>query len=93
MALTSFKKVFSPVSLFVLALLHLSFISDSVCVGKEIETNALLIWKANLQNKNCLHGLSFLIIMQPILPTIKMQAQIHVVGSVFLATLQEVLLD
>ena len=52
MALTSFKKVFSPVSLFVLALLHLSFISDFVCVDKENETNALLIWKANLQNKN-----------------------------------------
>ena len=52
MALTSFKKVFSLVSLFVLALLHLTFISDSVCVDKEIETNALLIWKANLQNKN-----------------------------------------
>ena len=52
MALTNFKKVFSPISLFVLALLHLSFISDSVCVDKEIKTNALLIWKANLQNKN-----------------------------------------
>ena len=52
MAFTSFKKVFSPVSLFMLASLHFSFISDSVYVDKEIETNALLLWKAGLQNKN-----------------------------------------
>nr|POE81632.1 mdis1-interacting receptor like kinase 2 [Quercus suber] len=35
-----------------LALLHLSFISDSVYMDKETETNALLLWKASLQNKN-----------------------------------------
>nr|XP_023896341.1 probable leucine-rich repeat receptor-like protein kinase At1g35710 [Quercus suber] len=52
MALTSFQKVFSPVSLFMLALLHFSFISDSVYADKETETDALLIWKASLQNKN-----------------------------------------
>ena len=52
MAFTSFKKVVSPVSLFMLALLHFSFISDSVYVDKETETNALLLWKAGLQNKN-----------------------------------------
>ena len=49
MAFTSFKKV--SVSLFMLALLYFSFISDSVYVDREIETNALLLRKASLQNK------------------------------------------
>ena len=52
MAFTSFKKVFSRVSQFMLALLHFSFISDSVYVDKETGTNALLLSEASLQNKN-----------------------------------------
>ena len=107
MSFTSFKKVFFPVSLFVLSMLHFSTIADSVSVANKTETDALLNWKARLQNENqslklswtllpnshlCFHGLSFRI-MQPMLPTIKMQAQIHAVGLVFLATMQEVLSD
>ncbi|KAM3730506.1 hypothetical protein ACB098_12G092600 [Castanea mollissima] len=35
-----------------LALLNFSFLSDSVYVDKETKTNALLLWKASLQNNN-----------------------------------------
>ncbi|KAF3948253.1 hypothetical protein CMV_025728 [Castanea mollissima] len=52
MAFTSFKKVFSPISLFMLALLHVSFVADSVSVDNETEIDVLLNWKASLKNEN-----------------------------------------
>ncbi|KAM3730510.1 hypothetical protein ACB098_12G093000 [Castanea mollissima] len=53
MALTSFKKVFSLVSLFPLVMLHSSFnvASDFVKGEAEAEIDALLKWKASLQNE------------------------------------------
>ena len=58
----------SIMSLVVLAMLHSSFVADSVSVNKEAETDALLDWKVSLQNEtqpHHFHGLS-LLIMQPI---------------------------
>ena len=53
MALTSFQKVFSLLSLFALAMLHSSFNVASVSVKEETEAeiDALLKWKANLQSE------------------------------------------
>ena len=53
MALTSFKKVFSLVALFALVMLHFSFNVASVSVKEEAEAeiDALLKWKASLQNE------------------------------------------
>ena len=53
MALTSLKNVFSLVSLVALAILHSSFEVASVSVNaeREAEADALLIWKASLQNE------------------------------------------
>ena len=67
-ALSTLNKLLSPVSLVVLAMLHSSFVADSVSVNKEAETDALLDWKVSLQNETQpprFHGLS-LLIMQPI---------------------------
>ena len=52
MAFTSFQKVFSLVSLFVLSMLHFSTIADSVSVDNKTEADALLNWKARLQKEN-----------------------------------------
>ena len=51
MALSTLNKLLSPVSLVVLAMLHSSFVADSVSVNKEAETDALLNWKASLENE------------------------------------------
>ena len=53
MALTSFKKVFSLVALSALVVLHFSLnvASASVKEGAEAEIDALLKWKASLQNE------------------------------------------
>ena len=51
MARSTLNKLLSPVSLVVLAMLHSSFVADSVSVNKEAETDALLNWKASLENE------------------------------------------
>ncbi|KAK7828292.1 mdis1-interacting receptor like kinase 2 [Quercus suber] len=51
MALSTLNKLLSPVSLVVLAMFHSSFVADSVSVNKESETDALLNWKASLENE------------------------------------------
>ena len=53
MALTSFKNVFSLVAMFALVMLHFSFNVASVFVKEEAEAeiDALLKWKASLQNE------------------------------------------
>uniref|UniRef100_A0A2N9IYM3 non-specific serine/threonine protein kinase n=1 Tax=Fagus sylvatica TaxID=28930 RepID=A0A2N9IYM3_FAGSY len=51
MAFSSFKKVFSLLSLAALAVLHSSFEVVSLSVNDESEANALLNWKASLQNQ------------------------------------------
>lgn len=51
MALSTLNKLLSPLSLVVLAMLHSSFVADSVSVNEEAETDALLNWKASLENE------------------------------------------
>nr|POF18124.1 hypothetical protein CFP56_59559 [Quercus suber] len=51
MALTNLKKVFSFFSLVALAILHSSFDVASLSVNEEAEMDALLNWKASLQNE------------------------------------------
>ena len=51
MALTNLKKVFSLFSLVALAILHSSFDVASFSVNEEAEMDALLNWKASLQNE------------------------------------------
>uniref|UniRef100_A0A7N2MIZ4 non-specific serine/threonine protein kinase n=2 Tax=Quercus lobata TaxID=97700 RepID=A0A7N2MIZ4_QUELO len=51
MALTNLKKVFSLFSLVALAILHSSFDVASLSVNEEAEMDALLNWKASLQNE------------------------------------------
>ena len=50
MALTNLKKVFSLFSLVGLSILHSSFDVASLSVNEEAEIDALLNWKANLQD-------------------------------------------
>ena len=52
MEFTSFKTIFCPVSLFVLAMLHFSFVADSVSVDNKTEIDVLLNWKGSLKNEN-----------------------------------------
>ena len=51
MALSTLNKLLSPVSLVVSAMLHSSFVADSVSVNKEAKTEALLNWKASIENE------------------------------------------
>ena len=51
MALISLKKVFSLFSLVALAILQSSFDVASLSVNEEAEIDALLNWKASLQNE------------------------------------------
>ena len=51
MALTSLKKVFSLFSLVASAILHSSFDVASLSVNEQAEMDALLNWKASLQNE------------------------------------------
>ena len=51
MALSTLNRILSLVSLVILAILHSSFVADSVSVNKEAETYALLNWKTSLQNE------------------------------------------